>query len=53
MGDVPLEQTGLRSKKWIYIHYLVLLIMCFFLLSPIFIMFQTQHVAQFMLHDRQ
>jgi multiple sugar transport system permease protein len=29
------------SNKWLYIHYLVLLLMCFFLLAPIFIMFQT------------
>jgi len=29
------------DRKWVMIHYLVLLLMCFFLLAPIFIMFQT------------
>ena len=29
------------DNKWMVIHYLVLLLMCFFLLAPIFIMFQT------------
>jgi multiple sugar transport system permease protein len=32
---------NLGDNKWLYIHYLVLLLMCFFLLAPIFIMFQT------------
>jgi multiple sugar transport system permease protein len=31
----------LGDNKWMVIHYLVLLLMCFFLLAPIFIMFQT------------
>ena len=31
----------LGDNKWMVIHYLVLLLMCFFLLAPIFVMFQT------------
>ena len=27
--------------KWMSLHYAVLLLMCFFLLAPIFVMFQT------------
>ena len=41
MDDSTSKQKVLGSKKWMYIHYLVLLLMCFFLLSPIFVMFQT------------
>ena len=31
----------LGDNKWMGIHYLVLFLMCFFLLAPIFVMFQT------------
>lgn len=41
MGDRAITGGALGAKKWVYIHYLVLLLMCFFLLSPIFVMFQT------------
>lgn len=41
MGDRTMKGGILGDKKWMYIHYLVLLLMCFFLLAPIFIMFQT------------
>ena len=41
MGDFILRKTALGTRKWVTIHYLVLLLMCFFLLMPIFVMFQT------------
>ena len=41
MGDFTSGRTALGSRKWVTIHYLVLLLMCFFLLTPIFVMFQT------------
>ena len=41
MGDRTMKEGQLEANKWMVIHYLVLLLMCFFLLAPIFIMFQT------------
>jgi len=41
MGDRTMKGGNLGDNKWLYIHYLVLFLMCFFLLAPIFIMFQT------------
>ena len=41
MGDRTMKGGKLGDNKWMVIHYLVLLLMCFFLLAPIFIMFQT------------
>jgi len=41
MGDGTMKGGKLGDNKWMVIHYLVLLLMCFFLLAPIFVMFQT------------
>lgn len=41
MGDFALKKTAPGRRRWVTIHYLVLLLMCFFLLMPIFVMFQT------------
>ena len=41
MGDRTMKAGTLGDNKWMVIHYLVLLLMCFFLLAPIFVMFQT------------
>jgi multiple sugar transport system permease protein len=41
MADFTLRKTAPGTRKWVTIHYLVLLLMCFFLLTPIFVMFQT------------
>lgn len=41
MGDFTLRKTAPVTRRWVTIHYLVLFLMCFFLLSPIFVMFQT------------
>lgn len=41
MGDTTMKGGSLGDRRWMYVHYLVLLLMVFFLLAPIFIMFQT------------
>ena len=41
MGDRTIKGGNWGHNKWRYLHYLVLLLMCFFLLAPIFIMLQT------------
>lgn len=41
MRDRVLKDGMSGDRKWTAIHYLVLLLMCFFILAPVFIMFQT------------
>ena len=41
MGDRATKDGMSGDRKWAAIHYLVLLLMCFFILAPIFVMFQT------------
>jgi len=41
MGVKSAQENMPENHKWMSLHYAVLLLMCFFLLAPIFVMFQT------------